>query len=77
MKNNIFKFKISKGDKFYIASGIGLPVVTQGKNLDELEKNIVEALELHLMGNKVSSIKSAKRSSILVNFELPVTLCLG
>lgn len=74
---NIFKFKISKGDKFYIASGINLPVVTQAKNFDELEKNIIEALELYLTSSKASSIKAPKRSSILVNFELPVTLCLG
>lgn len=74
---NIFKFKISKGEKFYIASGINFPVVTQGKNLDELNKNIIEALELYLSGDKASSIKVPKKSSILVNFELPVTLCLG
>jgi len=45
---NIIQFYINKGEKYYVAQGIDLPVVTQGKTLDELMKNIKEAVELHL-----------------------------
>jgi len=45
---NIIQFYINKGEKYYVVQGIDLPVVTQGKTLDELMKNIKEAVELHL-----------------------------
>ena len=45
---NIIQFYINKGENYYVAQGVDLPVVTQGKTLDELMKNIKEAVELHL-----------------------------
>lgn len=45
---NIIQFYINKGEKYYVAQGVDLPIVTQGKTLDELMKNIKEAVELHL-----------------------------
>lgn len=44
---NIIQFHIYKGEKYYVAEGVDLPVVTQGKTLDELMENIKEAAELH------------------------------
>jgi predicted RNase H-like HicB family nuclease len=41
---------ISKGRRYYIAECLDLPVVTQGKTLTELTKNLKEALTLHLEG---------------------------
>ncbi len=38
---NIIYVQIYKGEKGYVAEGMNLPVVTQGKDLDE-------AVELHL-----------------------------
>ena len=46
----IIQFHIHKGDTHYIAQGIDLPIVTQGKTLDELTKNIQEAVDLQLEG---------------------------
>lgn len=43
---HIIQFHISKGDKYYVAQGVDLPVITQGKTLDELTENIKEAVEL-------------------------------
>ena len=40
----IIQFHIYKGDKHYVAQGVDLPVVTQGETLDELAKNIQEAV---------------------------------
>ncbi len=74
---SIIQFSISKGKKYYIASGVELPIVTQAKTLDALSKNIQEALELHLKGKKSTSLGLVKKPSVLINFELPVHLCLN
>jgi len=44
----IIQFHIFKGERQYVADGIDLPVVTQGVTLDELVRNIQEAVDLHL-----------------------------
>lgn len=67
----IIQFHISKGDKFYTAEGADLPIVTQGKTLDELAKNIQEAVELHLEGENLADFDIAPNPSVLMNFELP------
>jgi hypothetical protein len=43
----IVQFQISIGELGYIAEGIGVPIFTQAKSLDELMKNIREAAELY------------------------------
>jgi predicted RNase H-like HicB family nuclease len=43
---NIIQYRISRGDDYYVAEGLDLPVVTQGKTLDELAINIKEATNL-------------------------------
>jgi len=44
----IIQVKIFKGEKYYVAECLDLPVVSQGKTLDEVVANIKEAIELHL-----------------------------
>ncbi|KKT29658.1 hypothetical protein A3G55_01000 [Candidatus Giovannonibacteria bacterium RIFCSPLOWO2_12_FULL_44_25] len=66
----IIQFHIYKGDKYYVAQGVDLPVVTQGKTLDELAKNIEEAVGLHLEGEDLSAYDLAPKPSILANLEL-------
>ena len=67
----IIQVKIYKGEKYYVAECIDLPVVTQGKTLDEVVKNIKEAIELHLEGEDLKEWDIMPDYSILVNFELP------
>ena len=67
----IIQVKIYKGEKYYVAECIDLPVVTQGKTLDEVVKNIKEAIELHLEGENLEEWDILSDYSILVNFELP------
>jgi predicted RNase H-like HicB family nuclease len=55
MKNSI-SFKISKKGKYYTASATDFFIVTQGKTLDELSKNIKEATELYFE-NKVQKTR--------------------
>lgn len=67
---HIIQFQIQKGEKYYVAHGIDLPIVTQGKTLDELTRNIQEAVELQLENENLSDFELSKNPSILVNFEL-------
>ncbi|MFH1899838.1 MAG: type II toxin-antitoxin system HicB family antitoxin [Patescibacteria group bacterium] len=66
----IIQFHIYKGDKYYIAQGIDLPVVTQGKTLDELTNNIKEAVDLQLEGENLADFDLESGPSVLVNMEL-------
>lgn len=74
---NIIQFTISKGEKYYVASGVDFPIVTQAKSLDALQKNVIEAIELHFSGKKASSLGVSKKPSVLINYELPTELCLA
>lgn len=67
---NIIQFHIYKGDKYYIAEGVDLPIVTQGKTLDELAGNVKEAIELHLEGESLADFDLAPSPAVLLNFEL-------
>jgi predicted RNase H-like HicB family nuclease len=71
MKQQILHFHIAKGEEQYVASGVELAVVTQGKTLDELSRNIEEAVALHLEGENLDELGFAARPSVLVDFELP------
>jgi predicted RNase H-like HicB family nuclease len=44
----ILHMKIFKGERYFVAEGVDLPVVTQGKTLEELARNIQEAVALCL-----------------------------
>ena len=68
---HIVQFHIYQGDKYYVAEGTDLPIVTQAKTLDELAKNIQEAVDLHLEGEDLSDFNLAPHPSVLMNFELP------
>jgi predicted RNase H-like HicB family nuclease len=67
----IIQVKIYKGEKYYVAECLDLPVVTQGKTLDEVVKNIDEAISLHLEGEDLTEWDILPDFSILVNLELP------
>ena len=40
----IIQVRVYKGEKYYVAECVDLPVVTQGKTLDEVAANIREAI---------------------------------
>jgi len=67
---SIIQFSVVKGENYYVASGVDLPIVTQGKTLDELTKNLKEAIELHLEGENLTELGLSPNPSVLVNFEL-------
>lgn len=59
-----------KGDRCFVAECLDLPVVTQGRTLDELAANIKEAVDLQLAGEDPSDFGLAPHPSILASFEL-------
>ena len=69
----IIQVKIYKGEKYYVAECIDLPVVSQGKTLDEATNNIREAIDLHLEGENLEEWDILPDFSILANFELEPT----
>ncbi len=71
MKKTI-QVRIYKGETHYVAECIDLPVVTQGKTLDEVTANLREALALHLKGEDLSEFDVAREPVILASYELGV-----
>lgn len=66
----IIQVYISKGDNYFVADCIDLPVVTQGKTLDELTENLKEAIGLQLEGENLADFDLAEKPSVLASFEL-------
>jgi len=66
----IIQVKIYKGEKYYVVECLDLPVVSQGKTLDEAVENIKEAISLHLEGENLEDWDIFPDFSVLVNFEL-------
>jgi predicted RNase H-like HicB family nuclease len=66
----IIQVHIYKGDKYYIAECLDLPVVTQGKTLDELIFNLKEAISLQLEGENLSDFDLVAEPSVLANLEV-------
>lgn len=54
----------------YVAECVEIPVVTQGKTLDEVTANLKEAVELHLEDEDLSTLGLAPHPTLLVTFEL-------
>ncbi|HYH86340.1 MAG TPA: type II toxin-antitoxin system HicB family antitoxin [Pyrinomonadaceae bacterium] len=66
----IIQVRITQGEKYYVAECLDLPVVTQGKTLDELKDNLEEAIALHLEGEDLSEFELDPEPAVLASFEL-------
>ena len=60
----IIQVRIFKGEEQFVAECMDLPVVTQGKTLDELTENIREAIGLHLRGEDLAEFGLAEDPSV-------------
>lgn len=67
---HVIQFHVYKGDHYYVAEGLDLPVVTQAKTLDELAKNIQEAVALQLSDEDPADYSLAPKPSVMLNMEL-------
>jgi len=70
----IIQVHISKGEKYFVAECVDLPVVTQGKTLDELAKNLREAISLQLEDEDPADFDLVQKPSILASFELELSV---
>ena len=69
MKRTI-QVRISTGERQFVAECLDLPVVTQAPTLDELARNIREAIHLHLEGEDLGELGFAQNPTILATMEL-------
>lgn len=68
----ILQVRVFRGEKYYVAECLDLPVVTQGKTLDEVVENVKEAISLQLEGEDLGEWDLSADFSILISFELPI-----
>lgn len=61
---------ITQEDKWYIARCIELGVVSQGKTIEEAQKNIKEAVELYLEDRPKNKKYLSKKTPIITTLEL-------
>ena len=66
----IIHVRIFRGEKYFVAECFDLPVVTQAATLDELMKNVKEAIALQLEGEDPADFGLARDASILASYEL-------
>ena len=74
-KDMNYKFTtiINKEGKWYNAKCAELGVVSQGKTIEEAQKNLIEATELYLENEPSVKKHIPKTSSIITTFELANT----
>jgi predicted RNase H-like HicB family nuclease len=61
---------VRKGETHYVAEGVEVAIVTQGKTLDETINNLKEAVELHLKGENLAELGLASNPTLIVTMEV-------
>lgn len=71
MLQRTIKAAIRAGEQSgYIAECFEIPVVTQGRTLDEVTDNLRQAVELHLADEDLEALGLAPNPTIIVTLEL-------
>ena len=74
MKGNtmrkVINISIYEGEKYLVAEGINIPIVTQGQSYDELMNNLKEAISLFMEGEDLSKYNLDTNPAIIANFEI-------
>ncbi len=70
LQQNIHAIIRPGDERGYIAECLEIAVVTQGKTLDEISQNLVEAVSLHLEGEAPTEFGLVAKPSLVVTFEL-------
>ena len=65
-----FTVIINKESKWYVAHCVELGVVSQGKTIEDAQKNLKEAVELYLEDNPKARTHLSKTPSLITTFEL-------
>ncbi|MDO8567519.1 MAG: type II toxin-antitoxin system HicB family antitoxin [Dehalococcoidales bacterium] len=64
------KAVLRRGETHYVAECVEIPVITQGKTLDETVANLQEAVALHLEGEDLVELGLAPAPTLVVTFEV-------
>lgn len=64
---------INKEKKGYVATSVDLGVVSQGKTIEEAQKNVKEAIELYLENNPKAKAEITDSSPLVTTLELKYT----
>ncbi len=70
LQQNIHAIIRAGNEKGYVAECVEISVVTQGMTLDEVSKNLVEAVSLNLEDENLSELGFVSKPSLVVTFEL-------
>lgn len=70
LQQNIHAYIRLDEEESYVAECMEIAVVTQGKTLDEVSQNLVEAVSLHLDGEDPAEFGLVAQPSLAVTFEL-------
>ena len=57
-------------DSGFVAECLELPIVTQGQTIDEVIKNLREAISLHLDSEDLAALGFAPHPPIVINYEM-------
>lgn len=71
---NIIQFWVSQEDGVYTASGVNVPIVTDGKTFEELLVNIKEAVGLYFENENPANFGFGPTPSILTSLEVGINL---
>lgn len=63
------KAVIRRGESSYVAECVEIPVVTQGRTLDEVVANLQEAVALHLQDEDLREMGLAPEPTLVVTLE--------
>jgi predicted RNase H-like HicB family nuclease len=66
----IIQVRIFRSESLYVGERLDLPAVTQASTLDELARNIPEAVALHLEGEDLATLGLGPDPTILASIEL-------
>lgn len=74
MLQHTIKAVIRPGEQSgYVAECLEIPVVTQGRTLDEVTRNLQAAVALHLDGEDLAALGLAASPTVVVTMELQPT----
>lgn len=66
LQHSVKAFVIIGEDSEYIADCLGLPIITQVKTLDNVVKNLKEAVTLHFEGENPTEMGYIENPSIII-----------
>ena len=71
MLQHTIKAMIRTGEESgYVAECVEIPVVTQGNTLDDVTKNLREAVALHLADEDLAALGLSPNPTVIVTMEL-------